>query len=360
VACPGVPAAKLTLEEVLRLENNKVRDLVREAKNVQATVVVGYHRSVQQDHLDRLDLAKLVQSKCSGEACQVDTRGRVGLVHFGCIGNRPASLRAGDFIRNLEESQDANTFWARRDRPEELRKAEGQARNFGKFFQSSFPVDNKPSYRCMDGYLLVEDVVVGPVTMIGSEAAWKSLSAVILSVLQKPNRRSFDINQHPFYQLREKILHPLYAHYDRLNFVFDEQQAFPSARGPTAPAAKPKFVAPSVQPPTARVEAQVITHSEDDEVFVDTATESAPVSVLSLMSSGLAAPASSSSFFRPSPLHPIVDDHMNTKFVSTKRVADSAAGLKISSGCVSPRTFDCDEYFICCSPTTAHFYTWPG
>ncbi len=375
-ACPGVATAKLSMEEVLRLENKKVSELIREAKNVQATVVVGYHRSVAHDRLDRLDLAKLVQSKCSGEACQVDTRGRVGLVHFGNIGNRPASLRAADFIRNLEESQDADTFWARRDRPEELRKAEGQARNFGKFFQSAFPTDNQPSFRCVDGYLLVEDVVVGPVTLIGPVAMWKQLSTAIFKVLCNPARRSFDVNQHPFHQLRESIIHVLHAHYDRLNFVFDDTQ-MPSQAHVTS---KKKFVVPQAmqsEPTVAEVREEV----EEDDVFVDTAMESQPEvqplmeltsstgsrpvdsaaaakkaaetgggsststrnswngGSLSSTTAGSSAPTASS-FFRPSPLNQTHgDDPMShSKFVSSKRGADSSSGLKNSRHRASSRT----------------------
>ncbi len=212
---------RLTLEEAIRLEVKNVRLLVADAKSMSATVVIGYHKSTGIERMEKLQLATFVAQRTSADHCNIETRGRVGLIHFEQRENRTGETRARDFVRRIEEGEDSATVWARIERPEQLRWAEGLARSFEKAVQSSYPSDNQPRVRCMDGYLLVDNVVVAPVTMFQTAASFGKLRTVVNNVLCNSDRTPLDFNTPLFKQLRHSIVVTLHEFYDTVNFVFD-------------------------------------------------------------------------------------------------------------------------------------------
>jgi hypothetical protein len=223
---------KLKLEEALRLEIKNVKSLVTDSRTMMGTVVVGYHRSTGIERMEKLQLAEFVAKRTSADHCSIETRGRVGVIHFEQRERRTSEVRARDFVRNIEEGEDSSSVWARIERPEQLRRAEGLARSFAKFVQSSFPTDNQPRARCLDGYLLIDNVVIAPVTMFQTAASFGKLRTVVNEVLYNNNRTGMDLNTPLFKQLRHSIVVTLYEFYDTVNFIFDD-------KGPLQPQAPP-------------------------------------------------------------------------------------------------------------------------
>jgi hypothetical protein len=224
------PITKPTLEEALQLEVKHVKVLISKAKSMLSTVVVGYHKSTGFDRMEKLDLAKFTASRTSADHCFIETRGRVGIIHFQQREQRTGDVRARDFIRSIEDGADSAKVWARIECPEELRKAEGLARSFGKFVQSSFPSENQPRSRCMDAYLLIDNVVVAPVTMFQTSSCFSRLRVAVNEVLCNNNRTRLDINMPLFAQLRRSIVAILHEYYDSVTFIFDDEPGQPAAK----------------------------------------------------------------------------------------------------------------------------------
>jgi hypothetical protein len=216
---------KLTLEEVLLVEKKNVESLVADAKSLQSTVVIGYHKSSGIERMDKLQLAQFVAPRTSADHCSIETRGRIGLIHFDQRERRTGPVRARDFVRGLEESQDSEQVWARIERPEQLRRAEGLARAFAKMVANSYPTENQPQSRCVDGYLLIDNVVIAPVTMFQTAASFKPLRTIVCNILSNSNRTPIDFNTPFFYQLRHSVVASLYVHYNSVSFVFDAESA---------------------------------------------------------------------------------------------------------------------------------------
>jgi hypothetical protein len=223
---------KLSLEEVLRLEAKNVRSLVAESKSMLSTVVIGHHKSTGIERMEKLQLATFVASRTSADHCSIETRGRVGVIHFEQREKRSGDIRARDFIQSIEEGVDSATVWARIERPEQLRRAEGLARSFAKFVQSSFPTDNQPRGRCLDGYLLIDNIVVAPVTMFQTPACFGKLRTVVNDILCNPARTGLDLNTPLFKQMRHSVTAILHEYYDTVNFIFDDKVA---PAGPAPP-----------------------------------------------------------------------------------------------------------------------------
>lgn len=106
------------------------------------------------------------------------------------------------------------------------------ARAFAKTVINSFPSENQPNSRCIDGYLLIDNVVIAPVTMFQTSASFPALKTIVNNVLSNADRTPLDFNMLFFYQLRHSIVTTLYEHYNVVSFIFDGN----GARGaPTKP-----------------------------------------------------------------------------------------------------------------------------
>ncbi len=327
---------KLSLDEVLRVEVKHVRNLVNEAKNHLATVVVGYHKSTGLERMDKESLASFVAARTSADYCSIDTRGRVGLIHFQQREQRSGDVRARDFIRRLEEDEEASSVWARIKRPEEHRRAEGLARSFGKFLSQSFPSDNQPRTRCLDGYLVVDNVVIAPVTMFQTAASFTQLRKAVTAVLYNDNRTGLDINTPLFKQLRHSIVVVLYNFYDSVNFLFDGDGREPERSG--------KRLSSNREPNKER--------NKEDKVFVDVMDQGEGAEKTAPPVGGLLKPARLPS---PKPHHGPAS--ANNKFVtSSKRGATAPQGFRSYSKRSRGRARDLSPTFIV-DPVMS--LTWP-
>jgi hypothetical protein len=121
----------------------------------------------------------------------------------------------------------------------------------------------------MDGYLLVDNVVVAPVTMFQTAASFGKLRTVVNNVLCNSDRTPLDFNTPLFKQLRHSIVVTLHEFYDTVNFVFDNA---PQVK----PAVEKSNHQPLLQPAKLHFQSSAVLSSTSNSKFVSSLKRGAP------------------------------------------------------------------------------------
>jgi gas vesicle protein len=215
------PAPKdMSLNAVLQRETDRVRSLLDEAKAYQRVAVVGCHGRREPS---RQAIARLINENSSGLEVRFDVRGLVARITFLDDGKLPPATRAKNFVDDINSRQAAAVFWAKVDEPRMLRDLKARARGFGEAVAERCsmrrPGGEPVRYSFVDGFLVVGDVVVGPLTMIPAEDDRDEALQLVTKIICHPQHRPCDYKVPIEKQMRRSISTVLHKIHNKPAFI---------------------------------------------------------------------------------------------------------------------------------------------
>ncbi len=224
------PTRRKTTTEVLEAEIANIDDLLKEAKRVDHVVVVGCHGRREPS---RQGIADLVKSYTSDFEVRYDVRGLVARIFFGHDGSTTASQRATAFVNDVATRQSAATYWAKIDEPRFLRDLRARARLFGEavisYCSTRLLGSDTLRFSIVNGFLVIGDVVVGPLTLIPGATFHDEVVPVVAKIILDPRHRPVDYKSPLGQQLRRSIAEKLIGIHQKPMFV-DTAEEVLSAR----------------------------------------------------------------------------------------------------------------------------------
>ncbi len=213
-------AKKKTLSEIIADETDRVRSLIAEAHSYQRVAVVGCHGRREPS---KSGIARLVNSHSSGIEVRYDIRGLVARVTFGEDGRNPPATRARMFVEDINSRQAAAIYWSKVDEPRTLRDLKARARGFGEavaqYCSTMLRGGDPVRYSIVDGFLVVGDVVVGPLTMIPAECDRIETQNLVSNILLHPHHRAVDFRVPLEKQMRMSISNALHKIHNKPSFI---------------------------------------------------------------------------------------------------------------------------------------------
>lgn len=231
-----------TTAEVVESEISAVNDLLAAAKSMAHIVVVGCHGCREPKREGIADLVKRFTSKIE---VRYDVRGLVARIYFGFDGTNAASQRAHSFFQDVISHQSNATYWAKVDEPRALRDLKARARALGEAVLSFCSIrragtDNH-SYSNVNGFLLVGDVVVAPLTLLPGDDNFDIVVPAIGKVVLDPNHHPVNFRNPLGTQLRRGIAEVLVNIHQKPAFIDTVEDFHPSAER-TVPVTEPARV----------------------------------------------------------------------------------------------------------------------
>jgi hypothetical protein len=242
VAAQHVPVpARPSLDDALAAEFSNIRSLLNDARALSRVAVVGCHGRKEPN---RQGILNLIRNEASLAEVRFDIRGLVARITFDYNGEEDGPVRAQRFVENVNNRQSASTFWAKVDEPRTLRDLKARARSFGAAVIDlcSCFVGEVPRTSIVNGFLIVGDVVVAPITMIPGEHNRDEACNRVRQILLDPNHTPVNYKEALEHQLRRSITSHLYDLLHKPRFV----DSIPPP--PPKPSSKPvsrQFVTPA-------------------------------------------------------------------------------------------------------------------
>ncbi len=205
-------------QEFLMNEFANIRALMNEARALSRVAVVGCHGRKEPTHQA---IINLISSEASLAIARFDIRGLVARITFDYDGENAGPVRAQRFVENVNSRQAGAVFWANVDEPRTLRDLRARARSFGAAVADccACKMSELPRTAIVNGFVIVGDVVVGPLTMIPGEARRDEAVQKVKQVLLATSHASVDYKEALEHQLRRSITRALAAAMSRPEFV---------------------------------------------------------------------------------------------------------------------------------------------
>jgi hypothetical protein len=192
---PWSAALPPSFEDVLSRECNRALRLVDEANQMDGTVIIGKQPSAPDNLYSEEEVRKVV-STISGSGSTLAPRGASGSIFslsFRKIGNHTPAIRAKNFLVKLGKMQASRVMWAQVDRPKELRDCDRRARSFARAFKAKVvaPTSSTRSpvfFTVEQGFLIINDTVIAPVTLIPSEDSWTEFYELVFDLIKNGKR----------------------------------------------------------------------------------------------------------------------------------------------------------------------------
>jgi hypothetical protein len=184
---------------------------------MEGVVVIGKQPSAPENLYSETEIRKVVAT-ISGSGVTLAPRGTTGKIFslsFKKVGNSTPSHRAKNFITKLGRMQASRVMWAQSDRPKELRDHDRRARAFARAFKAKVVSPSAASkspvfFTIEQGFLIINDSVIGPVTLIPEEDAWSGLFEVVFELIKNPKRHRIVRSKLLSLQLHKPIAKYLY------------------------------------------------------------------------------------------------------------------------------------------------------
>jgi hypothetical protein len=205
-----------TSSELLADEISNTAALLAEAKAAARIAVIGCHGRKEPT---RQAILGLISKEASLINTRFEIRGLVARVTFDFDGEDSGPVRARRFVENINSRQSGAVFWAKVDEPRTLRDLKARARSFGAAVADSGHYADIPRSSIVEGFLIVGDVVVGPLTLIPGETSRENAVRRVKQILLDPHHAAVDYKEALEHQLRESIVKELTALHRKPIFV---------------------------------------------------------------------------------------------------------------------------------------------
>ena len=214
-ACGRPPA--MSMFDILQLEASRIAGALDDARGVAHYVVI---TSTDRKPVTTQEVAHLLAPHSAASDVDIQIRGKIAVVEFKTVADKTGSTRAAEFEKKHDRNH--SKYWVRVDKPETLRDLERRGREFGKYFVGGTSAE-RCRYSFLGGFLIINDVVIGPLPLIPHEKYWHDLAAKIENVLLRPH---IAINKsNPLItQVRTSIVHQLLRGYNRPEFLGDDSE----------------------------------------------------------------------------------------------------------------------------------------
>ncbi len=238
-------ARSKTVTQVIEDEIAAVGELLSAAKAVSHIVVVGCHKRKEPT---RQGIAELIKRFTNEIEVRYEVRGLVARVFFGFDGTATPSQRALTFFNDIISHQVASTYWAKVDEPRNLRDLKARARVLGEaiveFCGPRFPGTENIRYTIVNGFLIVADVVVGPLTLLPGEDHHSLVIPRVAKIVLDPKHRPVDYKNPLGSQLRRSIADVLVKLFQKPSFIDTAEEILASSER-TVPVTNPQAAAMS-------------------------------------------------------------------------------------------------------------------
>jgi hypothetical protein len=173
----------------------RLEQLYDASSQLEGTVIVGKLPSAPADKYSE-DFVCTVVSQLSGSQTTIVPRGDKGVfaINFKAVAKSTPSVRARSFMMKLPSVHASRMMWAQLDRPKELRDHDSRARRFGRQFKSRVTAPSSTSdkppvfFTILNGFLVINESIIGPINLIPDEEHWPELSELVLSLIKNPRR----------------------------------------------------------------------------------------------------------------------------------------------------------------------------
>jgi hypothetical protein len=208
------------LKEFLTSEMERINQYEKDTATMANVVVVGPKPA--EDYITEQQLLGFM-GNTSPSLYKIFPRGKKGVfaVVFysvpptgtspGTLGVTTASNFKSSFERRFPEQ------WAVLDQNRILREGKTRARGFGNAYKTRH---GNAFWRIVDNLLIIDDIVLGPVTLIPGNAHWKKLAAFV-SKARSNRKRSFSYDKKPTSQVHLRIFAFCTAIYRTPEFLDD-------------------------------------------------------------------------------------------------------------------------------------------
>jgi hypothetical protein len=209
-----------TLEEVVSRECSRALRLVDEANQMDGVVIIGKQPSAPDNLFSEQEVRKVVVT-ISGSGTTLAPRGTTGSIYslsFRKVGNHTPAVRAKNFLAKLGKMQASRVMWAQVDRPKELRDHDRRARSFARAFKAKVVAPSSSArspvfFTVEQGFLIINDSVIAPVTLIPSEDTWTELHELVFDLIKNSKRHRVCKTKLYSHQLHKPIAKFLYEAY---------------------------------------------------------------------------------------------------------------------------------------------------
>jgi hypothetical protein len=186
---------KASMKDVLPRAVMRLEKLYDEATHLEGTVIVGKLPSAPAERYSE-KVVRDVVVQLSGSQTTITPRGDKGVfaISFKAIAKNTPGIRARSFLLKLPTVHASRLMWAQLDRPKELRNHDSRARRFGRQFKakviapSSMSEKSPVFFTVLNGFLVINHSVIGPINLIPDEDHWQELSELILKLIKNPRR----------------------------------------------------------------------------------------------------------------------------------------------------------------------------
>ena len=204
-------SAPKTKDQLLQIEMNRLDDMEAHTARVRHTIVMG--PKPHQVPMSRTELDGFLGSRWGNMSFSVSTRGTNGVFAIRFFDMQHSATTAGvnavdiatDFLDSFNSRfnpDNEGNLWANYDMHQLLREALGRARNFGKFYK----IKHKTAFwRISNNILVVNEIVIGPVTILPGSSHWPKLAGKITKAKRSRFFRSITFDRSLASQVKERI-----------------------------------------------------------------------------------------------------------------------------------------------------------
>jgi hypothetical protein len=226
---------KPSITELFSREATNLERLLDEARQMEGTVIIGKQPSANDAYYNEAEVRRVVNT-ISGNGTTLEPRGTAGVfaLSFRRVAATTPAVRARNFIQRLSKLQASQVMWAQFDRPRELREHDRRARACARSFKAKL-VPPPDAARAVDqaaakspvffttekGFLVINDVVIGPVTLIPEEDCWPQLFDLMLTLIKNPRCQKINRSKNLASQMHKAVANFLYDVYTAVPDDYD-------------------------------------------------------------------------------------------------------------------------------------------
>jgi hypothetical protein len=220
----GNCVSKPTVLDVIARETYRMDRLLDQAASMEDTVIIGKHPSVSGLDFSEAFVKDAVARLSGDKNVSFGKRGEAYTVTFRRVGSASAEARARIFITRVNAIHLRNTIWTQHDMPRLLRLFDKNAKDFARAFKRSvLAVSPSASvfFEVERGFLLMNDTVIGPISMIPNRSTWPTLNDLVLELLKKSGRKKVDRAKTLGSQMHQSVAQYLYEEHEKLSLCPD-------------------------------------------------------------------------------------------------------------------------------------------